>query len=135
MTTLQQRTQDAVSKVGRDHLHDVLSALTAGDYETLTWKAPDGREVEFTEYRHELGWDDNGYTQYTLEFTLWPKTVKVSILAESSNPHAYDLEDMYSNTNRLSSQKVSHEQFGDVIVWVSEAYRVLHKHGLLSKDD
>ena len=74
--------------------------------ETKTWITRDGRDVPYTEIRGEIDSDD--YTDYIVEFSVWPLSVNVCLL-ELSGVDGYDLDTTFVNKTVHFREKLSHD--------------------------
>lgn len=102
-----------------EYVRDELTeALGTGD--DGAWLTPDGTKVPFTKYKYHLRWE--GYTEYYVEFAVWPKSLKIALIAVSSSPDAYD---PYVSSAVMNLVKLTHQEFTTPEFWIDELTRVL----------
>lgn len=104
----------------RDYVRDDIRELTGEEGREDFWESPDGKIIPFTAFEYELG--HVGYTTYLLAFSLWPKSVKISLLASSASPDEHNPSVV---TNVMHKTKVSYPTFGSADLWLSETRRLL----------
>lgn len=112
----------------RAYVIDELDELTDDGGDERTWTTRDGKVIPFTVYEYEL--EHEGYTTYSVEFSLWSKSVKISLVANSASPDAHNPTLI---KRVMHSLKVPYANFMTADHWVAEERKTLAEY--LARND